>query len=168
MCWRRLGICPLSIGLCLCRGMSNGEWITYISSGPSDSALNHLMRCHTGSLRCHSLHFINGQAKSASLLDCHTSNCSLPTQPYMDQIGQQCSWELNSFSQHFLQEKSVGHSEWRARLMSESIPPGNYVPYVLNLQSSDVPRNECDENFILFRVICGSGTTWSWVGIVLC
>lgn len=45
--------------------------------------------------------------------------------------------------------------------MSESIPPGNYVPYVLNLRSSDVPRNECDENFILFRVIRGSGTTWS-------
>lgn len=35
--------------------------------------------------------------------------------------------------------------------MSES------VPVVLNLQSSDVPRNECDEDFILFRVICGSG-----------
>lgn len=172
MCWHCLGICPLSIGLCLCRGMSNGEWITYISSGPSDSALNHLMRCHTGSLHCHSLHFINGRAKSTNLWDCHASNCSHTkcslTHPYMDQIGQQSSQELNSFSQHFLQEKSVGHSQWRARLMSKSLPPGNDIPYVLNWQSSDVPRNECDENFILFRVIRGSGTTWSWVGIVLC
>lgn len=40
--------------------------------------------------------------------------------------------------------------------MSESIPAGNDIPYVLNLQSSDVPRNECDEDFILFRVIRGS------------
>lgn len=39
--------------------------------------------------------------------------------------------------------------------MSESIPTGNYVPYVLNLQSSDVPRNECDKAFILHH-------SWPW------
>lgn len=94
------------------------------------------------------------------------SECS-PTHPCMDQIGQQFSWELNSLSQLSLQEKSVGHSEWRARLMTEYIPTGNHIPYVLNLQSSDVPRNECDDDFILFRVIRGSGTAWSWFWIVL-
>lgn len=45
--------------------------------------------------------------------------------------------------------------------MTEYIPTGNHIPYVLNLQSSDVPRNECDDDFILFRVIRGSGTAWS-------
>lgn len=45
--------------------------------------------------------------------------------------------------------------------MSESIPTGNYVPYVLNLQSSDVPRNECDRAFILFSTIHGRGAAWT-------
>lgn len=48
---------------------------------------------------------------------------------------------------------------------SESSAAWNDIPYVLNLQSPDVPRNECDDDFVRFRVICGS-PAWSWVGIV--
>lgn len=68
-------------------------------------------------------------------------------------IGQQISWEVNFLSQLCLQEKCCSFG---IKIQSESSAAWNYIPYVLNLQPPDVPRNECDEDFILFRVICSS------------
>lgn len=91
----------------------------------------------------------------------HFQNNGAPPIPIW--IGQQISWEVNFFSQLYLQE---GCCSFGKKSQNESSAAWNDLPYVLNLDSPDVPRNECDEDFILFSVICGS-PAWSWVGIVL-
>lgn len=128
---------------CPCRGISNAERMTYISSGPSDSALSHLKGCHIGSLHCHSLHCFYGQAKSASCCGCHTANCSLPAPPIPIWIRQVHSFPESWIPFHSLpfkkrvlvtQNKEPGWS-------CGSAPAGNAKPYVLHLQSWDVPGN---------------------------
>lgn len=83
------------------------------------------------------------------------SKCS-PTHPYMDRSANFLGGEI-PFTALSSRKQC---SSFGMKSQSKSSAAGNDIPYVLNLESPDVPRNECDEDFILFRVICGS-PAWS-------
>lgn len=88
------------------------------------------------------------------------SKCS-PTHPYMDRSANFLGGEFPFTTLSSRKECC----SFGMKSQSESSAAWNDIPYVLNLQSPDVPRNECDDDFVQFRVICGS-PAWSWVGIV--
>lgn len=85
------------------------------------------------------------------------SECS-PTHPYMDHIGQQFSWEPNSFSKFSLQEKGVGHSEWRARLMSESVCSCR-KQYTICAQLTVI---RCPKEWMWWELYSVQGHSWQW------
>lgn len=70
------------------------------------------------------------------------SKCS-PTHPYMDRSA-------NFLGGEFLFTALSSRKEccsFGMKSQSESSAAWNHLPYVLNLKSPDVPRNECDEDF---------------------
>lgn len=116
--WLQLRILAWN-GLCPCRGMSNGKWITFIpwSFWRSSESFDGVP-CRKLTLSFPALLSLVSRECQSLGLSCQqllTPRVSAAS-PIPIRIGQQISWEVNFLSQLCLQEKSVAHLEWRTKV----------------------------------------------------
>lgn len=147
--------CSSGYWLCPCRGMSKGKWITFISWSlwQSSESFDGMPCRNYTVIPCTSFLGeqrvpIFGAVRPATAPS--QSKCS-PTHSYMDRSANFLGGEFPFTALPSRKECC----SFGMKSQSDSSAAWNDLPYVLNWQSPDVPRNECDEDCFLFRVICG-------------